>query len=290
MNSRAIVLEAWANRAVAEMDSGRLAAFHLPRRMDRPLPGQTVQLNARDELIEVIPAKNRFGRGDPRGRFKPIAVDLDQALIVIAPQPAPSPDLIHRYLAACQLCEVDAVVVVNKADLKMPDQPPFCHLADFETLGYRVIRTQCRPSADTARLERVLSGQTTLIAGQSGVGKTSLVNAMIPDLQAQTGALSTVTGKGTHTTTSARLYRLPEGGWLVDTPGVWEYGLWSMLPRELVRGFPEFLPFRGRCRFRDCSHRSEPGCAIRDAAESGELPGFRYQAWLRLLGEQARLA
>jgi len=290
LNRRALVLEAWANRAVAELACGRLAAFHLPRRMARPLPGQTVAINDRDELSEVVPARNRFGRGDPRGRFKPIAVDLDQAMIVIAAKPAPSQDLIHRYLAACHLCEVEPIVVVNKSDLEPPDQPPFRHLNDLESLGYRVVHTQCRPSMDIAQLAGLLAGKTTLIAGQSGVGKTSLVNALVPDLQAQTGALSTVTGKGTHTTTSARLYRLAEGGWLIDTPGVWEYGLWTMSPRELVRGFPEFLPFQGQCRFRDCSHQHEPGCAIRDAAAAGELPEFRFRAWLRLLDEQARLS
>jgi ribosome biogenesis GTPase len=290
LNHRAVVLEAWANRAVAELDSGRLASFHLPRRMERPLPGQTVEVNERDELTAVAPARNRFGRGDPRGRFRPIAVDLDQALIVIAAEPAPSQDLIHRYLAACLLCSVDPVIVVNKSDLSPPDQPPFCDLDALKSLGYRVIHTRCRPQPQVDALAEILSGKTTLIAGQSGVGKTSLVNALVPDLQAQTGALSSVTGKGTHTTTSARLYRLTSGDWLIDTPGVWEYGLWKMSPRELIRGFPEFLPFQDRCRFRDCSHQHEPACAIRNAVTAGELPAFRYRAWLRLLDEQARLA
>jgi ribosome biogenesis GTPase len=285
----AIVLEAWANRAVAEDDDGRIVAFHLPRRMARPLPGQTVELDERDELTDVRPARTRFGRGDPRGRFKPIAVDLDQALIVIAPKPAPSPDLIHRYLAACHLCDVAPIIVINKSDLPLPDQAPFDQLKELEALAYPIIRTRCRPDADIDDLAVVLTGKTTLIAGQSGVGKTSLVNELVPDLQAQTGALSTVTGKGTHTTTSARLHHLPDRGWLIDTPGVWEYGLWSMSPAELVRGFPEFLAYRDRCRFRDCSHRQEPGCAVRAAAEAGELPQCRYEAWLRLLSDQARL-
>lgn len=289
MNRQAIVLEAWANRAAAEDQSGRLVSFHLPRRMERPLPGQTVHLDELDELVEVVPPRTRFGRGDPRGRFKPIAVDLDQALIVIAAKPAPSPVLIHRYLAACHLCGVEPVVVINKSDLEPPDQPPFCHLGALEDLGYTIVRTRCQPNADVAQLASHLREKTSLIAGQSGVGKTSLVNALIPDLQAQTGALSSVTGKGTHTTTSARLRRLPDSGWLIDTPGVWEYGLWRMSPPELVRGFPEFLPLSGGCRFRDCTHQHEPGCSIRAAVASGELPEFRHVAWLKLLEEQARL-
>jgi len=289
MSRRATVIEAWANRAVAEDESGRLVAFHLPRRMERPLPGQTVEVNARDELSAVVAPRNRFGRGDPRGRFKAIAVDLDQALIVIAPRPAPSPDLLHRYLAACHLCDVRPIVVLNKSDLPLPDQPPFDELDTLESLGYPILRTQCRPVAEIGTLAGLLAGKTTLIAGQSGVGKTSLVNALIPDLEAQTGALSTVTGKGKHTTTSARVHRLPDDGRLVDTPGVWEFGLWAMPATELIHGFPEFFPWRDRCRFRDCSHRQEPGCAVRAAADLGNLPRCRYQAWLRLQGEQARL-
>ncbi|MEN1728704.1 MAG: ribosome small subunit-dependent GTPase A [Pseudomonadota bacterium] len=289
MSQPATVIEAWSNRAVAETNEERLVAFHMPRRLERPLPGQTVVLDEQDELVEVEPARNQFGRGDPRGRFKPIAVNLDQALIVIAAEPAPSADLIHRYLAACHICRIEPVIVVNKSDLDAHQQPPFTELEALSALGYRVIRTQCKPEPQIEELKHLLLGKTSLIAGQSGVGKTSLVNALIPNLDRQTGALSSVTGKGTHTTTSARLCHLPEGGWLVDTPGVWEYGLWTMPPQALESGFPEFRPWVDACRFRDCTHQHEPGCAVMAAAESGELPEFRYQAWLRLLAEQSRL-
>jgi len=286
----AIVIEAWANRAVAEDAEGRLIAFHLPRRLARPLPGQSINLNANDELAEVIPHRNQFGRGDPRGRFKPIAVNLDQAVVVIAPEPAPSPNLIHRYIAASLICGIEPIVVVNKSDLSHPDQPPFSDLKQLRSLGYRVIETRCKPNPEIDELRDLLGNKTNLIAGQSGVGKTSLVNALIPDVERQTGALSKVTGKGTHTTTSARLCRLPSDGWLVDTPGVWEYGLWTMPKNRLIKGFPEFAEHADQCRFRDCSHAHEPRCAVRSAAERGEIMDFRYQAWLRLLDEQDRIA
>jgi len=290
LSRSAIVIEAWANRGVAEDRDGLLVAFHMPRRLERPLPGQSIVLDEQGSLIEVVPARNRFGRGDARGRFRPIAVDLDQALIVIAPEPAPSPDLIHRYLAACLICAIDPVIVVNKSDLELPAQPPFCDLDTLQALGYRVVHARCRPDAEIDALQELLTGRTSLIAGQSGVGKTSLVNALIPELDRQTGALSSVTGKGTHTTTSARLCHLPEGGWLIDTPGVWEYGLWRMETRELVKGFPEFADDADQCRFRDCSHQHEPGCAVRSAVADGRIPEFRHRAWLRLLDEQARIA
>jgi len=290
INRRARVVEAYSNRGVARHEDGQLAAFHFPRRLERPLPGDWIELADNGSLEVVEERRNTFGRGDPRGRFRPVAANLDLALIIIAAQPSPSPDLIHRYLAACLIREIEPVVVVNKSDLDEPDQAPFTELGGLVELGFRVVRVQCKPEPDVAALRSLLSGGTSLLAGQSGVGKSSLVNALIPDYAAQTGELSRVTGKGTHTTTSATLCALPAGGWLLDTPGVWEYGLWVMPRTELVRGFPEFAPFSANCRFRDCSHNHEPGCAVRIAAENGELPDFRYQAWLRLLNEQVRLS
>ena len=290
MSRRARVIEAWSNRAVALDESNELTPFHLPRRIERPLPGDSVLLDERNELIELLPRRNAFGRGDPRGRFRPIAANLDQALIVIAPEPSPSPDLIPRYLTACAIAGVEAIIVINKSDLPMPKGSPFNELEALAELGVCVLTTQCHPQVQLSELAERLAGRISLIAGQSGVGKTSLVNALIPDLDRQTGALSRVTGKGKHTTTSAVLCRLPDGGWLVDTPGVWEYGLWSMDKATLITGFPEFAPFAERCRFRDCSHTHEPGCAVRAATESGQLADFRYQAWVRLLNEQARLS
>jgi ribosome biogenesis GTPase len=290
MRRPARVIQSWANRAIALGAAERLTPFHLPRRIERPLPGDQVLLDDRDELVELIPRRNQFGRGDARGRFRAIAANLDQALIVIAPTPSPSPSLIPRYLTACAIAGIDAIIIINKSDLPMPDQAPFTQLEALAELGVSVIATRCRPQANVSELAERLAGRTSLIAGQSGVGKTSLVNALIPDLERQTGQLSRVTGKGRHTTTSAVLCQLPDEGWLVDTPGVWEYGLWAMPLNELARGFPEFAGYSAHCRFRDCSHRHEPGCGVRAAVGQGELERFRYEAWIRLLGEQDRLA
>lgn len=237
----------------------------------------------------ILPRTNVFGRGDPRGRLKPIAANLDQVMIVIAPEPAPSRDLLHRYLAAALIQGIRPIIIVNKTDIELPDQPPFDELDGLRSLGYEIVPTCCTDGNSLGRLPERLAGHTSLLAGQSGVGKSSLLNAVIPDLDLQTGALSRVTGKGTHTTTTAILHRLPDGGWLVDTPGVWEYGLWRMETRELQRGFPEFADYSGNCRFRNCRHLDEPRCAVRAAAENGDLPAFRHAAWLRLLAEQERL-
>ncbi len=284
------VVQAWANRGVARLDDGQLVPFHFPRRLIRPLPGDRIELNAELALIEVAERRNEFGRGDERGRFRASAANLDRAIVVIAPEPAPSPDLVHRYLAAALIHGIEPVIVVNKCDRPMPDQPPFSELEHLESLGYRILRTRCRPEAQIDALQTITQTGTSLLAGQSGVGKTSLLNALVPDLDERTNALSHVTGKGTHTTTTATLYPLSENAGIVDTPGVWEYGLWAMSAEILERGFPEFAGHTAGCRFRNCRHDSEPGCAVRAAAESGIIPASRHAAWLRLLGEQKRFA
>lgn len=289
MNHAGLVVQAWANRGVARLDDGRLIPFHFPRRLIRPLPGDRVQLNGQLALVEVAERRNEFGRGDPRGRFRAAAANLDRAIIVIAPEPAPSSDLIHRYLTAALIHGIEPVIVVNKTDLPLPGQPPFTELDELAALGYRIVHARCKPDAQIDALMALCQTGTSLLAGQSGVGKTSLLNALVPDLDERTSALSQITGKGTHTTTTATAYPLPARAVIVDTPGVWEYSLWAMSAGELARGFPEFAEHSARCRFRDCRHDSEPGCAVREAAATGAIPACRHAAWLRLLGEQQRL-
>ncbi len=129
----------------------------------------------------------------------------------------------------------------------------------------------------------MLKDRTSILVGQSGVGKSSLINQLLPDLHIQTNALSTATGKGTHTTTSTMLYQFTGGGHLIDSPGVWEYGIWKLQNSELAEGFIEFKPWLGKCRFNDCVHNTEPDCAIKQAVADGHIREWRYQSYLRLL-------
>ncbi len=289
MGTRLRVIAAHSDRGVADGGDRNLVGFRFPRRLERPLPGDWIELDADGTPVRIEPRRNTFGRGDRRGRFRPIAANLDQIIIVIAPQPAPSHDLLHRYLVAARIQGIEALIVVNKSDLGIPEAPPFDELAGLAGLGYRVVETRCEPKPELAGLSNCIDERTSLLAGQSGVGKSSMLNALIPDLAVQTGALSRVTGKGTHTTTSATLHPLPGGGWLVDTPGVWEFSLWRLSDHELERAFPEFASRGSGCRFRDCRHRTEPGCGVHAAVEAGRIPAFRHQSWLRLLDEQDRI-
>ncbi|NBB91614.1 MAG: ribosome small subunit-dependent GTPase A [Gammaproteobacteria bacterium] len=281
------LVQAHANHGAAWVN-GDLRPVHFPRRIERPLPGDLVHIDDAGTLTAVVERRNLFGRGDGRGRFRPIAANLDRSVIVIASEPAPSRDLLHRYLAAALIRGIEPLIVLNKSDLPRPRQAPFTELQALGELGFEHVEARCLPEPDVAALQSRIGCGITLLAGQSGVGKSSLLNALVPDIEAQTGRLSRVTGKGTHTTTTATAHRHGDDAWLIDTPGVWEYGLWKMDPETLQRGFPEFSKHAAGCRFRDCRHRSEPGCAVVAAVESGALPGFRHQAWLRLLAEQER--
>jgi len=288
MNSAPVrMVQAHANHGVAD-DNGQLRPIHFPRRFERPLPGDRVHIDEAGTLTEVVARRNVFGRGDGRGRFRPIAANLDRAVIVIAPEPSPSRDLVQRYLTACLIHDIEPLIVVNKSDLPRPEQPPFTELEKLAELGFVCVETHCRPALEISSLETRIRSGVTLFAGQSGVGKSSLLNALVPDLEARTGQLSHVTGKGIHTTTTATAHPYGEQAWLLDTPGVWEYGLWKMDAKTLQGGFPEFAEQSARCKFRDCRHDSEPGCAVIAAVEAGTLPAFRHQAWLRLLAEQER--
>lgn len=284
------VILALGNHGLAVADAAPSSAeplgIRFRRNLGRPLPGDRVRVDAHGGVTAIEPRASVFGRGAVRGRFQPVAANLDVLWIVLAPEPAPSVDLLHRYVAAARIQGIEPRVVVNKCDLGVPELAPFTHLAD---LGVPLFRTSTVTGEGIEAIATAFDAGLHLLAGQSGVGKSSLANALLPDLDLQTERLSRATGKGRHTTTSARLYRTPGGGWLVDTPGVWEYGLWSMPRQELARGFPEFEPLLP-CRFRDCSHRDEPDCSVRTAAEQGEIPASRYEAWLRLLREQQRIA
>lgn len=285
---QARVLVAHSDHGVAMNEAGQLIEFSLNRSTGRPLAGDWVDLDASARMSKIHERQTLFGRGDHKGLFKPTAANLDQLMIVIAPQPAPSLDLITRYLVMAELHGIRPLIVVNKKDLGIPTTPPFTDLPDLIQLGYLVTQTSKDDEASLEALDQMVTGHTTLLAGQSGVGKSSLLNRLIPSLDALTGQLSKATGKGKHTTTTTRLYPLPQGGFLVDSPGVWEYGLWTIPTQALASAFIEFRPYIGQCKFRDCTHDHEPGCAIRCAVDAGEIAPSRHAAWRRLLAEQQR--
>jgi ribosome biogenesis GTPase len=295
MNHEALVLVSYGSGGVIEFPDGTQTDCKYRRSVGRPYCGDRVVVERADResavVTKILARTNEFARANARQRKQVIAANLDQVLIVIAAAPEPSTDLVERYLVAVHSLGIRPVIVLNKCELmggrEFAGDSPLGHLDDYRDLGYEVLTTSCKGAPGIDAMLPVLGGKTSILVGQSGVGKSSLVNALLPDLDLQTGALSRVTGKGTHTTTTTIMYSLSFGGKLMDSPGVWEYGLWEMDQPELLGGFVDFKPFLGHCRFNDCRHAGEPACAVAKAVNRGRILKWRYESYCRLLDQSS---
>ncbi len=225
-------------------------------------------------------------RPDARGQLKPVAANIDQILIVFAVEPEPHPNLIDRYLVAAESTGIAPVLVLNKIDLLPEDGGTLMALLHrYEALGYQVVATTTERENGLDALHARLAGNTSVFVGQSGVGKSSLIDRLLPEEELRIGALSKDSRKGTHTTTTARLYLLPSAAAaeLIDSPGIREFGLGHLNEQQVAEGFIEFRDLLGHCRFRDCRHRQEPGCALLEALERGDIHPERFASYRRIL-------
>ncbi len=235
-----------------------------------------------------LPRRTLLARVDSRGRTRPVAANVDRIVIVTAPRPGIDETLIDQFLVAAEHTGIPPLLLVNKIDLL--DQGALERLKKrlhpYQEIGYRLIFSSVRRQHGLDQLLREIKGKHTVFCGESGVGKSSLINALLPDVDARVASLSQASGKGMHTTTTARLYHLPEGGAIIDSPGVREFGLGKLPASEIARGFVEFRAYADKCRFRDCIHRNEPGCAVLAAVRRGEISERRLQSYYRLLDRE----
>ena len=219
----------------------------------------------------------------PEGRgTRPVAANIDEVFVVTAiVDPAPIPQLLDRLLVVAEVNGIPAAVVVNKVELAPPDALS----ARFRHAGYRVFETSVKAGIGVAEFAGALSGHTAVVTGPSGAGKSSLLNAVQPGLGLRVGEISRKVRRGTNTTVAAVMIPLERGGFLVDTPGFSEVGLWGIEPRELASCFPEMREALERCKFADCRHLSEPGCAVLDAVAAGVIGADRHESYRILLNE-----
>ncbi|EJJ0545896.1 MULTISPECIES: small ribosomal subunit biogenesis GTPase RsgA [Cronobacter] len=224
---------------------------------------------------------------------KPIAANIDQIIIVSAILPELSLNIIDRYLVACETLDIEPLLVLNKIDLLDEKDLAFVNeqMDIYRRIGYRVLLVSSYKDEGLKELEEALIGRTSIFAGQSGVGKSSLLNNLLglKDNQILVNDVSDNSGLGQHTTTASRLYHFPGGGEVIDSPGVREFGLWHLEPDQITRGFIEFHDYLGLCKFRDCKHGSDPGCAIREAVERGEIAETRFDNYHRILESMAQV-
>ena len=240
------------------------------------------------EVLDRVSALVRRVAG-PKPLEQVIVANVDQVVCVVAAaRPTPSWELLDRYLVAAEASSLPALVCLTKADLLDPTELAG-DLRHYEQIGYNVILTSAATGWGIPELTQALAGRVSVLAGKSGVGKTSLLNAVQPGLGLRVNEVSGKTGKGKHTTTHLEMFGLSVGGSVVDTPGMREFALWNVRDRELGSLFPEMRAYLGECRFgADCGHSSEPRCAIKAAVEAGEIPMRRYQSYLKLRAECER--
>ncbi|MGB3726836.1 MAG: small ribosomal subunit biogenesis GTPase RsgA, partial [Glaciecola sp.] len=233
----------------------------------------------------VIDRKSTLSRPDYYDGIKPIAANIDQIIVVSSIVPALSTHIIDRYLVACEHAQINPIIVINKIELLSEDDVAVVkkQLSVYEKIAYRVIYASCVTEQGLAELSQVLVDKVNVLVGQSGVGKSSLVNQLLPDSDEVVGAVSDNSGLGQHTTTAAKLIPFTLGGELIDSPGVREFGLWHLPVSDITNGFIEFREYIGGCKFSDCSHKTDPGCLIREAAETGEISIERYNSYLKIV-------
>ncbi|HET9038952.1 MAG TPA: ribosome small subunit-dependent GTPase A [Gemmatimonadales bacterium] len=274
--------------ATADGEIRAVLAGKAKRDTTRVVVGDRVRLEPDPEaelhaIVGVEPRTALLERRVPEGRgARPVAANIDQVFVVTAAvDPTPIPQLIDRLLVVAEANEIPAAVVVNKVDL----DPGSALIARFRKAGYAVYATSTRSGEGIAEFGAALAGRISVVTGPSGAGKSSLLNHLQPGLKLRIGELSAKVRRGKHTTVSAVMLPLDAGGYLVDTPGFSEVGLWGIDPGQLDTCFPEFRPVLGDCRYADCRHRSEPGCRVREAVEGGAIARDRWESYLVLLEE-----
>ena len=243
-------------------------------------------------VVEAVhDRKSMLTRPDYYDGVKAVAANVDRIVIVSSILPELSLNIIDRYIIAAETIGIKPLIVVNKVDLLTPEQRVDVEhkLTQYQNIGYsvRLVSTDTGEGLDDLKVD--LKDHVSIFAGQSGVGKSSMVNALMPDVEADIGDVSTNSGLGQHTTTAARLYHFADGGDLIDSPGLREFGLWHLEPEQITEAFVEFRQYLGGCKFRDCKHLDDPGCILVKAVEDGEINQVRFENYHRILESMAEM-
>ena len=284
------VVAGFGRETLVRSDSGELLRATARNRQLQPVCGDRVMLSAiaggRAVIEAIDPRRNVFSRAS-RHRTKVLAANITQVVVLVACEPSFSDELMCRFLAAAELAGLPALIALNKSDL-IAKAIDHIVLEPFRGLGYPLVELVGK--RDAQPLLPYLHHHRSLLAGQSGMGKSTLVKTLVPEAEVRIGEISRFLDSGRQSTIAARLYLIADGSEIVDTPGVSEFGLAGLSAREIAAGFREFGSHAARCRFQDCRHLSEPGCAVREATLSGAVHPRRLALYQRILQQELGLA
>jgi ribosome biogenesis GTPase / thiamine phosphate phosphatase len=285
-----LVVANFGTELVVEDGAGKLHRCAGRRKLGVLVCGDRVEWRAEERghctIASRMPRNTELARPDRTGQKKVIASNIDQMLIITSGQPGFNAGLVDRYLVVAETLGIIPIIVLNKIDLldKAGRTTLEAQLDEYGQIGYTTVLTSTLTDHGLDLLLPILYHRTSVFVGQSGVGKSSLINAILPDAKARVGEISEATGKGTHTTTTAWLYHLQDNkGDVIDSPGIREFGLWEITSHQLAQGFREFRDYAAQCRFRDCIHTGEPGCAVAAAARDGAISQRRFDSYHRIM-------
>ena len=282
---RARIVMRYGADALLRDEQGELFRATTRRKLDKLTCGDWVSGEGSDTAAVITalePRRNALIRTYFRGQPRTMAANIDTVLVVTAPRPETDWSVVDGSLIAAERLKAEAFIVQHKYDLGSSEGMEN-RFADYRRIGYAVPRTSVNDPASIEALEAELKGKTAILLGQSGMGKSSLINQMVSESKLKIGAISELTGLGKHTTSVTQLYEIPGGGFVIDSPGIRDFTPPPLPPEELQYTFREFEPLVGQCRFHNCRHEHEPGCAIIAAVESGDISAWRHTSYLHHL-------
>jgi ribosome biogenesis GTPase len=291
-HARGLVVSHQGGQVLVELDGGEIAECKIRSNLGVIVCGDLVSVEITEQhehrVIAVFERDNLLQRIDGSGQVRPIAANISQLIVCLAYSPEPNLFLLDQYLLSAEQQAIEACILINKTDLDTGDRvDPFGIIRIYAPLGYRIVATSARTGAGMDDFSALLRGERSVISGVSGVGKSSLTAWLLPQENIKIANTSVASEEGRHTTRASRLYHLPGGGELIDTPGVRGFNPYIDNSARIGSGFREIRDLAAKCRFHNCLHRNEPGCAVISALNAGGISASRYGSYLKMLEQAA---